>query len=614
MKKMNRLFSRCYPCVLSLILGAIGVSYISFSHAFESTPFSNTTKQLLMENDAEEIDLSEYQFLTVDEAYPLDVYIEDGNVIAEWAIADNYFLYGEQFRFSLKTDNNIIPLKTSDPVGIIEYDEIFEKDVEKHYGSVRITLDASQFDQHRSNILSITSQGCADAGLCYPPQTLEFTVYINEQIVTPLLSSNENALDTVVVTDASVTQTPWTLVLMILFALLGGVILNFMPCVFPILSIKALNIANNNAEGGSHKQHGWLYTLGIITTFTLLAVSLLIARYTGQALGWGFQLQSPGFVTALIYLFWVMGMSLSGHIHIGMQMMGVGQKLTQGNGLRHSFFTGVLAVVVASPCTAPFMATALGYALTQPSTVAVAIFIALGFGMALPLLLLCHLPQLEKRLPKPGPWMETLKQALAFPLYLTALWLLWVLGRQLNSDAISLVLLGGIVIIFAQWIKQDRHTLLSRVITIATIAFIAGIIWINHHKTTADTETVITETVDDQYWQSYSEEKLGELRRQGKPVFINVTADWCITCLANERLVLTDDTLSLMQDSGIHLMKADWTNYNPAITQLLQNYERNGIPLYLLFPAGADAKATILPQILTPAGFRNTIEKISAQQ
>ena len=202
--------------------------------------------------------------------------------------------------------------------------------------------------------------------------------------------------------------------------------------------------------------------------------------------------------------------------------------------------------------------------------------------------------------------METLKQALAFPLYLTALWLLWVLGRQLDSDAVSLVILGGIAIVFAYWIRQRRY-ILSKVITIATVALIAFIVWANHNNST-NTGNSTAKTTADEYWQGYSEELLNELRRQGKPVFINVTADWCITCIANERLVLTGNTLSFMRDRNIELIKADWTNYNPAITKLLQDYGRSGIPLYLLFPPGIDTKAQILPQILTPAGFRNTVE------
>jgi thiol:disulfide interchange protein DsbD len=205
--------------------------------------------------------------------------------------------------------------------------------------------------------------------------------------------------------------------------------------------------------------------------------------------------------------------------------------------------------------------------------------------------------------------MESLKQALAFPLYLTALWLLWVLGRQLDSDAVSLVILGGIFIVFANWMHQRKY-LLSRVVIIAAGIAVIFIAWNNNHTPTTNTQASMTKAARDNNWQVYSEELLTELRRQGKPVFINVTADWCITCLANERLVFTDDTLSFMRDNNIHLIKGNWTNYNPAITQLLKNYGRSGIPLYLLFPT--NARARVLPQILTPTMFRNAIEDIGS--
>ena len=607
MEKIIILLLRRYCHVILLVFSAS-----VFGQSFDSTSFNNETRQLLIANDSAATALIDHEFLTVDEAYQLNVSIEDHHVVAEWTIADNYFLYGEKFKFSLQQQNNATPLEASDPVGIIEYDEIFEKDVEKHYGVVRITLDTSQFDRYQPNVLEITSQGCADAGLCYPPRMIQFIVDIDKHLVTRLPSSTESASPIALaksdVEDNEIEQENQMPLLMFSFALFGGILLNFMPCVFPVLSIKALSIANTESAKTSHQWHGWSYTLGVIATFILFAGGLLLARHTGQALGWGFQLQSPGFVTVLIYLFWVMGLSLSGYITVGAQIMGVGQQLTRGNKLHHSFFTGVLAVVVASPCTAPFMATALGYALTQSNIVALTIFIGLGFGMALPLLLLCHLPQLEKRLPKPGPWMETLKQALAFPLYLTALWLLWVLGRQLDSDAVSLVIFGGIAIVFAYWVHQKGYWL-SRVITVATLVLIIFITWTNNHKTTANSSTAVTKTaINDDHWRVYSQELLTELRQQGKPVFINVTADWCITCLANERLVLTDNMLSFMRDRNIELIKADWTNYNAQITQLLQNYGRSGIPLYLLFPADANAEAVILPQILTPSGVRKAIE------
>ena len=389
---------------------------------------------------------------------------------------------------------------------------------------------------------------------------------------------------------------------MIFFAITGGIILNLMPCVLPVLSLKALSLANSAKK---HTHQGWSYTIGVISTFICMACLLLVIRAAGQAVGWGFQLQSPGFVTLLVYLFFVMGLSLSGYITIGTSWMSAGQHLTQGNGLKQSYFTGVLAAVVASPCTAPFMAPALGFAITQAWWVALSVFFALGLGMALPLLLLSHLPQLNKWLPKPGAWMDTFKQALAFPLYLTAIWLLWVLGRQLGINATITVLLGGLLIVFIYWFSY-RSKPLSRIAGLLAIIFILFISWYNSQRPPVEKGQQLTHSL----WEPYSEQRLNELRQQGKAVFINMTADWCITCIANEKRVFTESMLEIMKSKQIHLIKGDWTHYDPAITKLLEKYKRGGVPLYVLFPAQIDGEEKLLPQILSPRKFREDIESI----
>lgn len=237
----------------------------------------------------------------------------------------------------------------------------------------------------------------------------------------------------------------------LLFALAGGLILNLMPCVFPVLSLKALSLAESGANDHHARSHSLWYTAGVLVSFAALGLAVILLREAGQALGWGFQLQSPWFVAALVYLFVVLGLSLSGAISIGNRLTGFGQSMTEGEGARSAFFTGVLACVVASPCTAPFMGGALGYAFTLPTAQALLIFLALGLGLALPFLLIGFVPGLARRLPRPGRWMETLKQALAFPLYLSAVWLLWVLGQQVGIDGAALALVGVIVLIFALW-------------------------------------------------------------------------------------------------------------------------------------------------------------------
>ncbi len=544
---------------------------------------------------------SEEEFLPVEEAYQLSVVKNQDGISLDWVIADKYFLYGEQFRATA----NDQALKLNIPEGIIKYDPIFEKDVEKHYQYVQILIDSAQLPPTPFE-LKVTSQGCANAGLCYPPQTLRFNV--TSSTITP--SSEADAIPN----DSTSTQeTPelttqrdtasfnWkTTLTMLLFAIIGGAVLNLMPCVLPVLSLKALSLANSQQ---SHRAQGWSYTLGVVTTFVAIAILLLAVRTAGQSVGWGFQLQSPSFVTLLIYLFFVMGLSLSGFITIGTRWMSMGQSLTQGTGLKQSYFTGVLAAVVASPCTAPFMAPALGFAITQPWIVALLIFAGLGLGMALPLLILSYLPHLEKWLPKPGAWMETFKQALAFPLYLTAIWLLWVLSRQLGGDSALIVLIGALLIVFIFWLGKHLQSLAS----IAGIFSLVITIFISVYSHQQPLETV-KKTASE--WEPYNEERFQSLRNQGKAIFVNLTADWCITCLANEKVAFTDETITIMKEKDITLIKGDWTNYDPQITRLLEKYGRGGVPLYLLYPAEAGAEAIVLPQILSPGKFKRTIDAI----
>jgi thiol:disulfide interchange protein DsbD len=553
----------------------------------------------------------EETFLPVDEAYQLQLHQTDTHIIAEWMIADKYFLYGEQFRFSV---NGETVTATRKP-GKISYDEIFERDVEKYYVYVKASIDKSQLNStqgltqespqespQETTQLSITSQGCADAGLCYPPETKLYSITPSH------ISLNEpqspNTLTTPYEARNTATSTPPTpLIIMLTFAVIGGALLNLMPCVFPVLSIKALSLIKHTDQR-SRILHGWSYTAGCLLTFVIIAGILLAIRQAGTAVGWGFQLQEPAIITFLSFLFFIMGLSLSGLVAFGTRYMGVGQSLTQGKELSHSFFTGVLASVVASPCTAPFMASALGYALTQTNSIALSIFAAIGFGMALPFLLLSYSPQLSRLLPQPGAWMDTFKQALAFPLYITSAWLLWVLGHQIGNDAVILVLLGAITITFALWLKQKKPTW-TPAIYIASMICIAFIIWSN--KQSANENTPKNHST---YWQPYTAKALANLRKSNSAVFINLTADWCITCKINEKRVFTPATLQTMKDKGIHLLEGDWTQHNPEITELLNQYHRGGVPLYLLFPANKEAKAKILPQLLNPSEFNATIEAI----
>ncbi len=546
------------------------------------------------------------EFLPVAEAFKPDYTIAQGKLILHWKIADGYYLYEERFKF--RADEGIAFAPTYTP-GKMKYDELFERETMVHYHEVSASLDLSGIAKPFN--LKLEYQGCADAGLCYPPQKLALSVDPVSASVTEQTQALQSP--TTVPTTASSTTSPapsttdsgWILQA-ILFALLGGMILNLMPCVFPVLSIKVMSLAA--ADRARLAIHGWAYTLGIVVCFVGFAIALLLARKGGEAIGWGFQLQSPGLIAALAYLFFVMGLSMSGLINFGSSLMGTGQNLTQKSGLSGSFFTGVLAAVVASPCTAPFMGAALGFALTQPAIACLAVFAALGFGMALPLLILCYLPTLAARLPKPGAWMDNLKQFLAFPLYLSAIWLLWVFGRQTSVSGMAALCAGAVAIAFGCWLlgreARGLWQLVRRISIVSSWAIALMLVW-------QGSESHEQKAISDSRWQAYSPELVASLRAEGRPVFINLTADWCLTCLANERIALHTQGVEQTFDAlNVATIKGDWTNTDPKITELLQEYGRSGVPLYLWFPANSSGKAIILPQLLTPDLLINTLKGV----
>lgn len=383
----------------------------------------------------------------------------------------------------------------------------------------------------------------------------------------------------------------------LLLALLGGLILNLMPCVFPVLSLKALSLAQNAQQArGEQRRQALAYTAGAVLSCVAVAAVLLALRAGGQALGWGFQLQSPIFIGALAYLMFALGLAMSGLLEIGTSWMGVGSSLANRPGLAGSFFTGVLAVVVASPCTAPFMGSALGYAVTQPLPVALAIFAALGLGLALPFLLLGFVPALASRLPRPGAWMLTFKQAMAFPLYLTVAWLLWVLTRQAGADALGLVACGLVAVAFSIWLLGRSGS--GRVSHfIALLSLVAAGYALSSPPLRAPTSAAEkAKTAEHEAW---SAEKVAALRAEGRTVFVDFTADWCITCKVNERGALASDAVrEAFEREKVATLVADWTSADPAITRGLAEFGRNGVPLYLVYPKGGEPR--VLPQVLTP--------------
>jgi thiol:disulfide interchange protein DsbD len=546
------------------------------------------------------------EFLPVTEAYQLAVEIlDERRVRLYWQITPGYYLYRHRFEFTLEDAKGAIELRSEMPEGLHHNDEYFGE-VEIYYNSADITLVLQRDPEPgtRRATLSATSQGCADAGLCYPPHkeffALDFASGEATSIPPPASQPEPRALpeDT-----ASANS---SLLYMLLLAFLGGAILNLMPCVFPILSLKVLSFARSSDH--DRHLHSWVYAAGVIASFVAVAGLLIVLQQAGNAIGWGFQLQSPGFVIALAYLFIAMGLSLSGVVALGGSLMNTGSALANRGGLTGSFFTGVLAVVVASPCTAPFMGTALGFAAGQPPQIGLLVFAALGAGMATPLLLFSYSGAARALMPKPGAWMETLKQLLAFPLYATAIWLLWVAGRQTGVNTMTAALSGALMLALGLWLWNHNST--RRVLALGCL-LVAIALGSQHHLDTRDDSPARLSGGQ----VAWSDAQVTALREAGKTVFVDVTADWCITCIANETAVLnTAEMTRAFADHGVVYMVADWTNQDADIAALLQRHGRNGIPLYLVYSPDLSAPPLILPQVLTKNTVLEALQSVSAKK
>ncbi len=548
----------------------------------------------------------EPEFLPVEEAYQLEVEVTGADSLRlYWQIADGYYLYNHRFKFALEDADGPVELTAELPAGLEKTDEFFG-DVVVHYHSADVAIALA--GSPGQSMLSVTSQGCADAGLCYPPHKQHYTIDFDRGSATRAEAPPAQArgpVATATAAPASPPESDSSLLYMLLLAFAGGAILNLMPCVFPILSLKVLSFANSTDH--DRHLHSWVYTAGVIVSFVLVAAVLIALQQAGQAIGWGFQLQSPGFVIALAYLFIAMGLSLSGIVEFGGNLMNVGSGLASRGGTSGSFFTGVLAVVVASPCTAPFMGTALGFAVSQPPHIGLLVFASLGAGMAAPLLLFSYSGAARALMPKPGPWMETLKEFLAFPLYATAIWLLWVAGRQTGVNTMATALSGALVLALGLWLWDHRRW--RRGVALACVAGAVALGSVRGLDLTTASPGMAGDKV------AWSDHGVAELRRDGKPVFVDVTADWCITCKANEATVLlTDELTAAFSDNGVVYMVADWTNHDPDIAGLLERHGRTGIPLYLMYPADPAEEPLVLPQILTRRTVLDAIEAVSIKK
>ena len=404
----------------------------------------------------------------------------------------------------------------------------------------------------------------------------------------------------------------------LLFAFLGGIVLNLMPCVFPILSMKALSLVHTaHADRRAARQGGYLYTAGILVAFAAVGSALLVLRGAGEQIGWGFQMQSAAVNLALALLMLAIALNLLGVYEFGARLAGAGGSLASGGDRKTAFFTGLLAVVVATPCTAPFMAAALGYALVQPAAVALAIFLLLGFGLAFPYLLLSCIPAVGRSLPRPGPWMATFRNVLAFPMFATAVWLFWIIGNQLGADAMAMGLLAALAFGFALWaygrVFGNARPWAWRGVAVAGLAAALLLGWKMPDYKSAPGEDH-GGALGQLALEPFTPERVTGYIDAQQPLFLYFTADWCVSCKVNERVALASDTVGdAFRTRGIKVVEGDWTNEDPVITAWLRRYGRVGVPLYLYFPSGSSLDAAaVLPQILVPDTVIDAIDAADA--
>lgn len=591
--------------------------------------------------------------LPEEQAFGFDAIVGDGNtLLLRFSPAPGYYLYRDKTRVRLQADG-IAAGKLRWPPGQTHRDEHFG-DVIVYFQPVDVPLPVVRTSPDARQVTVTASfQGCQNDGICYPPMTRSVRVALPRgQVQTAAEVATTTAVAPAGTTpDGTASAPPQTaapgdtgtmpaagvapqdvtpaagiapgptlfglqpnLALALLAALLGGLILNLMPCVLPVLSIKVLGLVESGESAQRRRAHALWYTAGVLVSFGALGALAMALRQAGMALGWGFQLQQPLVVAALGLLMFVFGLSLSGVWQVGGRWIGAGHGLASRSGAAGDFFTGVLAVVVAAPCTAPLMGPALGWAFAASTGLALLVFLALGLGLALPFLLVGFVPALARWLPRPGAWMDTFKRVLAFPLYLTALWLVWVLAKQRGADAVGWWGLAALALAFAAWAWTHAAMHGTRTGRIAAVLAIAGALWpLQAIRTLPAPVRAGATTTQEDGRVAYSAQRLADLRQAGRVVFVNMTADWCVTCKANEKAVFSRDGFrdALAKSDAVYMV-GDWTDVDPEITAFLQRYKAVGVPLYVVFPRGG-GEGTVLPTVLTPGMAEDALAKAAGR-
>ncbi len=578
------------------------------------------------------------------QAFRAEALATDGQtVLVRITAPADYYLYRDQFKFALNAEG--VSLTPEFPSSQTIKDEHFG-DVDVYFGGVDVRLLLTRTTAAPANAtLELEFQGCKQDSVCYPvmrrslpvalpaataatgvavtaisaapiaaqtPMAQSITTLTRpaDAEVLPQLLTPGIVLDAIAratgqapsaVAGSAKSASDVGLFLALLLALGGGVLLNLMPCVLPVLSLKVLGLVESGASVKTARAQAIWYTVGVLASFFVLGVILLSFKSAGSALGWGFQLQNPLIVGLLAFLLIAMGLNMSGVVSFGHSFGNVGANLAQSNAknpARSAFFNGVMACIVATPCTGPGMFTALGYGFTQSNFVAMLILLALGLGLALPFLLIGFIPALAQRLPRPGAWMDTLKSWLAFPLYLTAVWLLSVLGKQTGIDGMGYALAGAVLLAAGLWwwdkqrYSTSDSTVLGRAFSLALVIGAFAILF-SAAKLKNDAHDVLAEGQ-----VPYSVSALAELRAQGAPVFVDMTAAWCITCKVNEKNAINTYAVGqAMQQAGMVYMVGDYTNSDPAITEYLKSFGAVGVPLYVMYPKRAPA---VSPNAVAP--------------